>query len=473
VSRRIREHPNSRPANLDDVRGLEILDGLDDDVIAWIVERAHVNEFSAEEVIIEYGDEAEEMTILLSGAAEFEFSTRGQAIARFDLEPGEVGGVLPYSRMKVYKGKLVSKQAGRFLWIGREHLPELVHIDPELGQRLVSLMADRVRDATRWTEQRERMAALGTLSAGLAHELNNPASAVRRSSSALRERLATLPDLVARIADSGLSYDQVCVTDRLRAVAKERTRTRLSMIERGAREDAMADWLDERGVPEANVRAETLVDAGLTPEDVRQATEELPDHALPAALAWVEGGLATDRLLNEIDIAAGRIAELVAAVKEYSHMDRAPDRQPVDLGAGIDTTLTILDHKLRKKDIRVERQWSDGLPEVSGYPGELNQVWTNLIDNAIDAMEDGGTLRIEIERAGSHVDVRIVDDGHGIPDDIQARIFDPFFTTKDVGLGTGLGLDIVRRIIEGKHGGSISVDSKPGRTVFTVHLASA
>jgi signal transduction histidine kinase len=245
------------------------------------------------------------------------------------------------------------------------------------------------------------------------------------------------------------------------------------MIERGAREDAMADWLEERSVPEANVRAETLVDAGLTPEDVRQATEELPDHALPAALAWVEGGLAADRLLNEIDIATGRISDLVAAVKEYSYMDRAPDRQPVDVRAGIDTTLTILDHKLRRKDIRVERHWSDGVPEVSGYPGELNQVWTNLIDNAIDAMDDGGTLRIEIERAGSHVDVRVIDDGHGIPNDIQARIFDPFFTTKDVGLGTGLGLDIVRRIIEGKHGGSISVDSIPGRTVFTVHLATA
>jgi signal transduction histidine kinase len=472
MSRRIREHPSVRPATIEEVSPLEILADLEDGVIEWITAHANVIELERGEVVIDEGDAADEMMVLLSGAGEFEFRVAGQEVARFELVPGEVTGALPYSRMRAYKGRSTTTQPSRLLWIGREHFTELVQTSPELGQRLVSLMADRVRDVTRISEGRERMAALGKLSAGLAHELNNPASAVRRSAAALRERLTVLPDLVARIAESGLTYEQVCLADHLRAVAAQRDASTMSVIERGSQEDDMADWLADRGVPEPYLRAETLVDAGLTPEDVRQATEGIPAEALAPALSWVEGGLAADRLLREIEAASGRISELVSAVKDYSYMDRAPDRQVVDLRAGIDTTLTILDHKLRRKDIRVERHWGEGDLQVNGFPGELNQVWTNLIDNAIDAMDTGGKLRIEVERSGSHLDVRIIDDGHGIPDDIQQRVFEPFFTTKDVGQGTGLGLDIVRRIIERKHGGSISLDSSPGRTVFTVHLTA-
>jgi signal transduction histidine kinase len=221
------------------------------------------------------------------------------------------------------------------------------------------------------------------------------------------------------------------------------------------------------------MRAETLVDAGLTPADVARSAEGLPPDALADLLAWVEGSLAAERLLAEIDTAAGRITDLVAAVKSYTYADRSPDCQPTDIRPGIRSTLTILDHKLRRKGIRVEQDFPEDLPDVSGYPGELNQVWTNLIDNAIDAMGEGGTLRIEAARIGSHVEIRFTDDGAGIPEEVVPRIFEPFFTTKEVGQGTGLGLDIVRRIVSVRHGGAIDVESQPGRTTFTVRLETA
>lgn len=216
--------------------------------------------------------------------------------------------------------------------------------------------------------------------------------------------------------------------------------------------------------------AETFVSAGLAPADLDAIAGLIPAAALPDVVAWLETSLAADRLLHEIDAASARISELVASVKSYSHMDRAADKQPVDVRQGLDTTLTMLGHRLRQKHIRLERTFEDDLPEIQGFPGELNQVWTNLIDNAIDAMDEGGTLRVQATRDGAVVCVRITDDGHGIPPEIQARIFEPFFTTKGVGEGTGLGLDLVQRIVREQHGGEVHVASEPGRTVFSIEL---
>ena len=470
MSERLRAHPGTRPATREDIAGLEILEGLDDEFLDWFAEQARVVELEADEVFMEPDDEAAEMLILLDGATELEFRPDGGEPVFLEYVPGEVGGTLPYSRMKVYQGRALATERSRLLWFPREQFIELVRRSADLGQRLVALMADRVRDATRFGEQRERLASLGKLSAGLAHELNNPASAVRRSAQALGERLARLPELVARLAENDVSYEQVCRADKLRAAAVAAGVVSLSAIQRSEREEAMTDWLEDHGVPDAYMRAETLVDAGLTPADLERNIEGLPSEAVADLLAWVEGGLAAERLLGEIDAAAGRISDLVAAVKSYTYADRAQECQPTDIRPGIRSTLTILDHKLRRKSIRVEQDMPDDLPAVSGYPGELNQVWTNLIDNAVDAMDEGGTLRIEAERVGSHVEIRFTDDGSGIPEDMQARIFEPFFTTKDVGQGTGLGLDIVRRIITARHGGSIDVESEPGRTTFTLRL---
>jgi signal transduction histidine kinase len=244
----------------------------------------------------------------------------------------------------------------------------------------------------------------------------------------------------------------------------------MTPIERGKCEEEVGDWLEEYGVPRPWVLAETFVDVGLCQGDMEKWASGGPDGSLANVLEWVEANLAADRLIAEIGEAGNRISDLVASVKAYSHMDRGLGKQPTDLRVGLDNTLRILGHEIKAKKITVERTIPEDLPAVLGYAGELNQVWTNLLDNAIDAAPEGGRIRIEAEKDDGAVEVRIIDNGGGIPDEIRDRIFEPFYTTKPVGEGTGLGLDIVQRIVTQQHSGSITVDSKPGRTIFTVIL---
>jgi len=267
-----------------------------------------------------------------------------------------------------------------------------------------------------------------------------------------------------------VTAEQLRAVEAMRATVTERMPELLSSLERADREDALADWLDEQGVAESWLLAETLAEAGVTPGDLDHLARLVPDAAAGPVVTWLEASLAKRRLLEGIEDAAARISDLVASVKTYSHMDRAPDKQPTDIHQGLDSTLTMLSHRIRKKAIAVERRYADDLPLVPAHPGELNQVWTNLIDNALDAMGEGGTLTLVTRREGVTVCIEIIDDGPGIPDDVQPRIFEPFFTTKDVGAGTGLGLDIVRRIVEQQHGGSVRLASQPGRTACTVSL---
>ena len=227
------------------------------------------------------------------------------------------------------------------------------------------------------------------------------------------------------------------------------------------------------GVAEPWRLSEVLVESGFVPECLDELAEGVPEDVVPDVLAWIEGSLAADRLLEEIASATGRITELVRAIKGYSHMDRAPEREPTDVAAGMESTLTMLGHELKKKQVHVRRRFSDDLAPVAGYPGELNQVWTNLIDNAVDAVAEGGTLTVGARREGAWVCAWVQDDGPGIPDDVLPRIFEPFFTTKDVGEGTGLGLDVVQRIVETTHQGSLNVETGPDGTTFFVRLPVA
>jgi signal transduction histidine kinase len=347
----------------------------------------------------------------------------------------------------------------------------MLHRSPELGQRLVAIMSDRVRDSTRAQQQREKMMALGKLAAGLAHELNNPAAAVQRSASSLRERLATLPSLVEELLRQRLDQEAVGKARAVVARVRERPAVSLSTLERGAREDELSDWLEGHGVPQAWDAGEALVEAGFGVADL-DALAVAGKEKVPPLLAWLAATIEGDRLTQEIGAAAARISELVGSVKTYSHLDHAPDMQPTDVRQGIDSTLIMLGHELKAKGIRVAREDAKDLPQITAHPGELNQVWTNLIDNAVDALPAGGELRIETAREAEQVVVRVIDNGPGIPADIQTRIFEPFFTTKGVGDGTGLGLDIVQRIVR-QHAGQIDVESRPGRTAFTVRLPLA
>ncbi|MEM1126271.1 MAG: ATP-binding protein [Bacteroidota bacterium] len=455
----------------EDLAQFDTFEGLPDTVLDWIIEHGEVQAFAPGDTVAERGAEAERMFVLIDGMIEFRFSLGGQLMTSGVWEPGSVTGLLPFSRMQNYSGAAIATAPSRLLFIHRDHFPDLIYQSHELGRRLVGIMSDRVRLTTKNAQQREKMMALGKLSAGLAHELNNPAAAVRRAVEVLRERQSTLPKLAARVASLGVTHAQLCQVDSFRErVESRRAAVSLSTMERSEREDEVADWLEERNVAEPWMVAETVVDAGLGVDDLAEVSACVPAEAFPDVVKWLEGGLAADGLLNEIDAAASRISELVASVKSYSHMDRNPNKQLVDVREGLDSTLTMLGHKLKKKAIAIERRYTDVVPEVEAYVGELNQVWTNLIDNAIDAMGDGGTLTLDVSPQHTYLRICVIDDGQGIPLELQSRIFEPFFSTKEVGEGTGLGLDVVQRIIRRNHGGEVEVSSEPGRTSFEVRL---
>jgi signal transduction histidine kinase len=387
---------------------------------------------------------------------------------------GEVTGLLPFSRMQHYTGAGRAAASLRVVQIPKSDFPEMLQRIPALGQRLVSVMADRVREATRMQEQREKMSALGTLAAGLAHELNNPAAAVRRDAEALQIRVASMASLAADLCATGLDGPALAALGMVVGSIGQRPPVALDAMGRSRLEDTIGTWLEERDVANAWELAGTLVDAGVVESDLTALSGQLSPATLPGALRWIEVLLDSTRLAHDLRAASARISELVHSVKIYSHMDRATEKEAVAVTEGLDSTLVMLGHKLKKKGLRLEREYAGDLPKIAAYAGELNQVWTNLLDNAIDAGPEGSVIRVEAMRNGvTSVAVRVIDQGPGVPADIQAKIFEPFFTTKPVGQGTGLGLDIVERIVVQQHGGSVDLDSQPGRTVFTVRLPVA
>ncbi len=459
------------PVPVDELRAVPTFEGLEDAVFDWFAERAALLTFDVGEKVFYPGQSADEMCVLLSGAVQLMLDVGGQPMLYDTFQAGRVVGMLPYSRMEEYTGTGLAVEPVRMVCVSKADFPDMLATSEELGRRLIALMSDRVRQATRVEQQREKLMALGKLSAGLAHELNNPAAAIRSAVDELQERVAALPELVAQMTEHHVTAEQVRRASAVREEVKDLDAPdRLSVLERSAREDDLADRLEDLGVADGFALAGTLADAGFVPSCVDEIAEGLPEEAVPDVLRWVEGGLAADRLLGSVASAAARISALLASVKAYSHMDQAPVKEPLDVTEGVESTLTMLGHKLKKKNVRVERDWPPDLPEVPGMAGELNQVWTNLLDNAIDAVDEGGTIRVGAGVAGSFLTVEVEDDGAGVPEDVCARIFEPFFTTKGVGEGTGLGLDLARRIVMAQHGGTIDVRSEPGRTVFSVRL---
>jgi signal transduction histidine kinase len=436
----------------------------------WLAGIADERTFAAGERPFERGAEANEMFVVLDGA--FQIMTvqdSGQRLPFGTVRAGDISGLLPFSRMRTFGGDGRVVEPARLAAIHKRHFWEMMERMPEVGQRLVARLTDRVRESSRLDQQREKMLALGKLSAGLAHELNNPAAALQRGAADLRERFALLGPLVSRLFGHGLAPEQVeSARAAFRTCAAPAPGT-LSALDRSAREDALADWLDDHDVPEPYLVAEVLAEEGATPQTLDHLAASVPPHAVADVVLWIEKNLAVDRLLGEVERSAGRISELVAAVKGYSHMDRAPVRQPVDLREGIEQTLTMLGHTVRAKGLTVRIEVAADVPEVPVFPGEINQVWTNLLDNAIDAAAEGGVLEVRAYREGALVCVALSDDGAGIPPETLARIWEPFYTTKPPGAGTGLGLDVVQRIVA-QHDGRIDVASAPGRTTFTVCL---
>ena len=450
-----------------DLQNIPIFADLEERQLLWLLDHCSCLELQTGEILWEKGQAADQMYVVLSGVVQIFIEVAGQTVTGTSERWGHVMGVLPYSRMVEFPGRAVATEPSKVLGIAKEHFPAMLKTIPELGYHLVTLMTDRVRSATQTQGQREKIMALGKLSAGLSHELNNPAAAVGRAADELIQRLEGSNIRIVRLMKHCLEPSQMEAVVALREVDEDATR--LSTLERGDREDELGEWLEDLGLEDGFIMAATFVDAGLSADRLQEALGEIPEGALPDALAWIEGGLGARQLLHQVSTASSRITHLVKAVKAYSHMDQNPNKQPVDLHCGIEETLTILRYQIRKKRVNVCARYNDELPQVPVYPSEINQVWTNLLDNAIDAVAEGGEILVETDCDEFSAFVRIHDNGEGIPEDEQIRIFEPFFTTKPVGEGTGLGLDIVQRIVV-QHGGEITCESEPGSTIFTVRL---
>ncbi len=442
---------------------------LPDDQLDWFLSQAQELHLKAGETYSRQGDPADAMFVILEGHTQVRGELNGETIV-FDLEPGDVTGVLPYSRMKQFTVSQRAEVDSRALRFPASLFPELIQKMPELTKRLVGLMSDRIREVTRLEQQRDRLASLGKLSAGLAHELNNPASAAKRAASQMREMLKKIKTASLELGRRDLTSAQKAEIEKLEALFTQKDVVPPDALTISDLEDQIDSLLRSHGQNDLWQLAADLARRNIKPEILESLFASLDADTARAALVRIAASVEIAILLHEIESSTSRISELVGAIKEYTYMDQAKV-QNVDVVKSLETTLTILNHKL-KQGVAVQRDYERVPLLVNSFGSELNQVWTNIIDNAIDAMRGKGELRVRTYRDDGCVVVEIGDNGPGISPDVQPHIFEPFFTTKGVGEGTGLGLDTVQRIVK-KHRGNVQVNSKPGDTRFQVWLPLA
>jgi signal transduction histidine kinase len=443
--------------------------GLPEDQIDWFLSHAEELQVKAGTTYSRQGDSADFMFIILEGQIQARGEFGGETVVII-VQPGEVTGVLPFSRMKQFPLDARATIDSKILRFPTSLFPQLIQKMPELTQRLVALMSDRIRETTRLEQQRDRLASLGKLSAGLAHELNNPASAARRAASRLREALKRIRDASHELGKRDLIAGQKSEIEKLEQTFVQPGGVPLNPLQRSDREEQIDALFRSHGLNDMWHLAGDLAARDVKPAALESLFSLVDADTARAALIRIAASVEIASLLEEIESGTSRISDLVGAIKEYTYMDQSPV-QNVDIVKSLETTLTILNHKL-KKGIVVHREYQPVPLLVNSFGSELNQVWTNIIANAIDAMGGKGELRVRTYRDDGFVVVEIVDNGAGIPPDVQPHIFEPFFTTKKVGEGTGLGLDTTLRIVK-KHRGTIEVSSQPGETRFQVWLPLA
>jgi signal transduction histidine kinase len=439
---------------------------LPDEQIAWFISQSEEVRLKPGDINIREGDPADAMFVVLEGQLQAQGEIGGDTVV-VSIKAGDVTGLLPFSRMKQFPVSSRAVTDARVLRFQASLFPNLVQKMPELTQRLVGLMSDRIREYTRLEQQRDRLVSLGKLSAGLAHELNNPASAAKRATSQLRDVLKRIRDASHELGRRDLTAAQKSEIEKLEMSFVQRDEVPPDALTISDLEDQIDSLLRSHGQTDLWQMAADLARKNIKPEALESLFATLDADTARAALVRIAASVEIATLLNEIESATSRISDLVRAIKEYTFMDQSP-LQNVDIVKSLETTLTILNHKL-KRGVVVQRDYQRVPLLVNSFGSELNQVWTNLIDNAIDAMGGKGELRVRTYREDSCVVVEIADNGPGISADVRPHIFEPFFTTKGVGEGTGLGLDTVQRIVK-KHRGNIQVTSEPGDTRFQVRL---
>jgi len=463
---------NPSPDIIERLRRHRMLARVPEAELAWLASRAVLRRFDAGEYVARKGQDLDEagfgLEIVLTGRMAV-YRDRGAGHRKvMEWQAGDVTGMLPFSRMKVSRGGTIAETAMETLSLDSGHFPDLIRECPTITEICVHTMVDRARVFNTSELQDEKMISLGKLSAGLAHELNNPASAVARSARLLQARMGEADRAAGALARVGLTQAQLDAVDRVREACMEHpTAVSLSPLERADREDEITDWLEANGADRSV--ADALAETSVTLDVLDELAGRIEGEALDAALEWVAAGCAVRTLASESERAGSRISDLVSAMKRLTHMDRAPAVEAIDIEQGLRDTLMVLGHKARDKSLSLRLDVAPDLPRVAAVGGELEQVWMNVVDNALDAVDPGGQVSVTAKPEGDSLVVRIIDDGPGIPPEHQDRIFDPFFTTKGPGKGTGLGLDVARAHLR-RHGGDIDFDSRPGRTEFRVTL---
>jgi signal transduction histidine kinase len=453
---------------VDELRAVAILDGFTDQQVAQLAAAGDEVAYVPGDRVFEEGRPAEHWWVMLEGRIDVVRRVGHEEAVMVTIDhPGQwAGGFRAWDEHGVYMGSARVMEPSR---VFRLPASELAHVGEAWFPFAVHLLRGLIATARRIehnARQREALVALGTLAAGLAHEINNPASAAVRSVGALQKSSDDALASLQRLAGEGISAEQFVALDQLRRtidVSAAPTGVALTELE-----DSLTDWLTSHDIDRDWVIAPALAGAGVDAGWLDRAAASLSGTALQAGLEWVASAVTTTTLIAEAQDATRRISDLVSAVKSYSQLDRAAV-QDVRVVDGLESTLIMLGHKLRD-GITVVRDYDDAVPAITANPGELNQVWTNLIDNAVDAMDGSGTLTVRTSADDHHVTVEVADSGHGMSAEVAAHAFEPFYTTKDVGQGTGLGLDISRRIVEEHHGGEIGVESRPGTTVVRVRL---
>jgi signal transduction histidine kinase len=452
----------------DELRPLSLFDGLTDDQLAELVRGSTEARVEPGVELFREGEHADFWWVLFDGAVDLvrHIGREDVVVGKMDVPGQWAGGLRAWDEQGVYLATGRGVTGGRLLRVPAELLRDRLNTWFPFGRHLIQGLYHTARSIESTAQQRASLIALGTLAAGLAHEINNPAAAVVRAADALDAACQTLLSSLGRLAQGEISAQQFTALDALRREI-EHSAVLSDPLVLADHQEALSSWLTSHGIAGVWI-APPLAAAGADLGWCERAAAVLPGLALEPGLEWVASTLSAATLLAEIKESSRRISELVAAMRSYSQMDRG-SRQQINVTDGLDSTLVMLGHKLRA-GVMVVRDYSADVPRIEAYPGELNQVWTNLIDNAIDAMGGAGTLRLTTRAEGNEVIIEVGDTGAGMSPQVASRAFEPFYTTKDVGKGTGLGLDIARRIVVERHRGTITIDSQPGQTVLRVRI---